>query len=117
MHTYCHPTYKTHANTVIKALLSSYSTINKFKSFIAAKRNKLSISLSTYNKVKAYVSDFKKTYKACYKDVTIRRTPIRGDKDKDEYNNNIVRDIQGKVTNSQQAEDLEAAFGNRSDYD
>jgi len=47
----------------------------------------------------------------------IRCTPIGGDKDKDEYDDDIVRDIQGKVTNSQQAEDLEAAFGNGSDYD
>jgi len=117
LHTHCHPTYKTHADTVIEALLSSYSTIDEFKSFTAAKRNKLSISLSAYNKVKAHVSDFKKTCKARYKDVMIRCTPIGGDKDKDEYDDDIVRDIQGKVTNSQQAEDLEAAFGNGSDYD
>jgi len=90
---HCHLTYKTHANIIIKALLSSHSTIDKFKSFIAAKRNKLSISLSAYNKVKAYVSDFKKTCKACYKDVIIRYTLIKGDKDKDKYNDNIVRDI------------------------
>ena len=90
---HCYFTYKTYANIVIKALLSSYSTINEFKSFIAAKRNKLSISLSVYNKVKAHVSDFKKTYKARYKDVIIRYILIRGDKDKDKYNNNIIRDI------------------------
>ena len=90
---HCHLTYKTHANIIIKALLSSHSTIDKFKSFIATKRNKLSISLSAYNKVKAHISDFKKTCKACYKDVIIRYTPIKRDKDKDEYNNNIIRDI------------------------
>ena len=100
MYTHCHLIYKTYADIVIKALLSSYSTIDKFKSFIATKRNKLSISLSAYNKVKAHISDFKKTCKACYKDVIIRYTPIKRDKDKDEYNNNIIRDIQGKVTNS-----------------
>jgi len=100
LHTHYYPTYKTYADIVIKALLSSHSTIDKFKSFIAAKYNKLSISLGAYNKVKAYVSDFKKTCKACYKDVIIRYTPIKGDKDKDKYNNDIIRDIQGKVTNS-----------------
>jgi hypothetical protein len=79
-------------------------TINKFKSFIIAKCNKLSISFNAYNKVKAYISDFKKICKACYKDVIICYTLIKRDKDKDKdkdkYNNNIIRDIQGKVTNS-----------------
>ena len=93
MYTHYHLTYKTHADIVIKALLSSYSTIDEFKSFIAAKRNKLFISLGTYNKVKAYVSDFKKTCKACYKDVMICYTLIRGDKDKDEYDDDIIWDI------------------------
>jgi hypothetical protein len=104
LHKYYHFTYKTHINIIIEALFTSYLTINKFKSFIAAKRNELSIYLNAYNKVKAHVSDFKKTCKACYKDITICYTLIRGDKDKDKdkdkYNNNIIRDIRGKVINS-----------------
>jgi hypothetical protein len=93
LHKYCYYTYKTHVDTIIEALFTSYLTINEFKSFIVAKCNKLFISFNAYNKVKAYISDFKKICKAYYKDVVICYTLIKGDKDEYDNDNNIIRDI------------------------